>query len=93
MTDLFEFTLHPSGVAEGVNDTYVLGQGTLSSGAELVKRLDLQFEEWSDSANLNCMFDGLPNRVPMYLLEGGDVIATGNGLTYFLDDDVWVANS
>jgi hypothetical protein len=93
MTDLFEFTLHPSGVAEGVNDTYVLGQGTLSSGAELIKRLDLQFEEWSDSANLNCMFDGLPNRVPMYLWEGGDVIATGNGLTYFLDDNVWFANS
>jgi hypothetical protein len=38
MTDLFEFTLHPSGVAEGVNDTYVLGQGTLSSGVELIKR-------------------------------------------------------
>jgi hypothetical protein len=38
------------------------------------------------------MFDGLPNPVPMYLWEGGDVIATGNDSTYFLDDNVWVTS-
>lgn len=92
MANLFEFTLHPSGVAEGVNGTYVLGKGTLSDGLELVKRLDLEFEKWSDTANLGSVFDGLPNRVPMYLWEGGDVIATGNNLTYFLDDSEWVTS-
>ena len=95
--NLFEFTLHPSGVAEGVNGTYVLGKGTLSDGLELVKRLDLEFEKWSTNGLINTqgfgsMFDDLPNRVPMYLWEGGDVVATGNGLTYFLDDDVWVTS-